>query len=82
MRCMLLSIWMAAWQPKSCAVALQAELLASVAPELNKFASDGSFMQQFREQQADTQAAPGAQQAASGEPHALTGEAGPEPSER
>ena len=82
MHCKLLQlpVWLAAWQPSSEAVALQAELLASVAPELNKFASDGSFMQQFRDQQGDPQAAPGAQRAASEEQHALNGT--PEPSHR
>ena len=61
-------------------MALQAELLASVAPELNKFASDGSFMQQFRDQQGDPQAPPDAQQAASEDQHASKG--APEPSPR
>ena len=61
-------------------MALQAELLASVAPELNKFASDGSFMQQFRDQQGDPQPAPEAQRAASVEKSALNG--APEPSHR
>ena len=36
---------------------LQAELLASVATEMNQFANDGSFLQQFCEQQPGESAA-------------------------